>query len=348
MTIYSVIPFKFDFDQKESIDKIEFKHISTTTNGSTETVKVEVPLITAGASLFQVLFTINEFTHAKKSLSLTTGPKQYDKFSDLLRDYANRNCWNEYVSANVPNQTVANFATTIDAFNLLHATKSSRLLKSAGSGGHNSGGSVDRKKALRPMRLMCLKKTNSNHNDDEELKSPTDDAPSRFSYSANSIVEYKCDQTSISKNERRDDINYDDRDDSCDERDSSFTDAPVHKFGTDKYRIRQKVRQRQDHCLVDDLTTIPSEANMRNFLLNGQFNERINDHIERHLYHLRDFKSILLDFQYGNIIIIFQLGIYINFVFGVDSPHNIFTTGTKAEIQSPFVASEQKSLVQEE
>eukprot|EP00536_Pseudo-nitzschia_multiseries_P005052 jgi/Psemu1/11614/gm1.11614_g len=80
------------------------------------TVKVKVPFITAKASLFQVLFTVNEFTHAKKTLSLTTSPKIYDKFSDLLRDFANLNWWNEYASANVPNRTVDNFSTTIDAF----------------------------------------------------------------------------------------------------------------------------------------------------------------------------------------------------------------------------------------
>eukprot|EP00536_Pseudo-nitzschia_multiseries_P018974 jgi/Psemu1/58306/gm1.58306_g len=35
----------------QSIEKIEFKHMSTTTNGGTKTVKVKAPLITAGASL---------------------------------------------------------------------------------------------------------------------------------------------------------------------------------------------------------------------------------------------------------------------------------------------------------
>eukprot|EP00536_Pseudo-nitzschia_multiseries_P018848 jgi/Psemu1/57626/gm1.57626_g len=73
--IYCVIPFKFDFDQ-ESLENIEFKHTSTT-NGVSET--------------------------------------QYDKFADILGDYANRNWWNEYVSAPA-NRTVENFPTTIDAF----------------------------------------------------------------------------------------------------------------------------------------------------------------------------------------------------------------------------------------
>eukprot|EP00536_Pseudo-nitzschia_multiseries_P007231 jgi/Psemu1/17377/gm1.17377_g len=76
---------------KKSLEKIEFKHTNTT-NSVSETVKVKVSLITAGAPHFQVLFTINEYSHAKKTLSLTTEPKQYEKFADLLRDYADRNC----------------------------------------------------------------------------------------------------------------------------------------------------------------------------------------------------------------------------------------------------------------
>eukprot|EP00536_Pseudo-nitzschia_multiseries_P016191 jgi/Psemu1/45286/gm1.45286_g len=38
-TSYSVTPFKFDFDQQESLEKIEFKHTSSTINGVSKTVK---------------------------------------------------------------------------------------------------------------------------------------------------------------------------------------------------------------------------------------------------------------------------------------------------------------------
>eukprot|EP00536_Pseudo-nitzschia_multiseries_P009132 jgi/Psemu1/22405/gm1.22405_g len=61
--------------RRQSLEKIEYnKHIQTADDVS-ETVKVKVPFITAGASLFQILYTINEFTHAKKALSFTTRPK---------------------------------------------------------------------------------------------------------------------------------------------------------------------------------------------------------------------------------------------------------------------------------
>eukprot|EP00536_Pseudo-nitzschia_multiseries_P008461 jgi/Psemu1/20480/gm1.20480_g len=106
MTSCSVVPFKFDFDPESFFEKIEFKYTSTT-NGVLETVKVKVPLITGGASLFQVLFTINKFSHANKALSLATGPKLYDKFSDLLRDYANQNWWviNTFINHKFNNNT---------------------------------------------------------------------------------------------------------------------------------------------------------------------------------------------------------------------------------------------------
>eukprot|EP00536_Pseudo-nitzschia_multiseries_P013380 jgi/Psemu1/35091/gm1.35091_g len=101
-TSYSAIPFKFDFDLLESLEKIEFKHTSPA-NGVSETVKVKLSLITAGASLLQVLFTINELSHAKNttlSLTLTQGPMLYEKYVTV------RN-----------NQTVAtSFAITINAF----------------------------------------------------------------------------------------------------------------------------------------------------------------------------------------------------------------------------------------
>eukprot|EP00536_Pseudo-nitzschia_multiseries_P011553 jgi/Psemu1/29285/gm1.29285_g len=110
---YSVIPLKFDFDP-ESLEKIEFKH-TTKDNGVLETANVKAPLITVGASLLQVLYTINEFLHANKTLSLTQGPKLYDKFSDLLQDYADQSWWDKFVTAQ-KNQMVTNFANTTNAF----------------------------------------------------------------------------------------------------------------------------------------------------------------------------------------------------------------------------------------
>eukprot|EP00536_Pseudo-nitzschia_multiseries_P016569 jgi/Psemu1/46678/gm1.46678_g len=77
--------YSYDFDQ-ESIDKVEYKNTQEV-NGSQEVTKIKIPLITAGSTKLQILFTINEFIQSKKMLNLTTGPRIYDKFVDLLRDY---------------------------------------------------------------------------------------------------------------------------------------------------------------------------------------------------------------------------------------------------------------------
>ena len=67
---YSIIPFKYDFDQ-ESIDKVDFKNTQEV-NGVQEVTKIKIPLITAGSTKLQILFTINEFMRSKKMLNLTT------------------------------------------------------------------------------------------------------------------------------------------------------------------------------------------------------------------------------------------------------------------------------------
>mmetsp|Transcript_16576 Transcript_16576/g.45656 ORF Transcript_16576/g.45656 Transcript_16576/m.45656 type:complete len:405 (+) Transcript_16576:125-1339(+) len=146
---------------------------------------------------------------------------------------------------------------------------------------HDFGGSIEKKQALHPKRLICFIKSNKNGNHDEELNP---DSVSRLSsYGANSIIE----------GEQRDDVKSHHKHESLDEHNTSFVNISVCQVDTEQYIRRRKQRHRQqqrqqppphqiDHCLVDDLTTIPSESNVQSISA-SLLNYHINDHIVRHL-----------------------------------------------------------------
>ena len=86
-----VIPFERDFDQSD-LAKVTYKKTTTTTTGTppnttstTETEKVDVPIITAGAPKHIILYCINKYYIAHETLDWN-GAKLFENIKDILSD----------------------------------------------------------------------------------------------------------------------------------------------------------------------------------------------------------------------------------------------------------------------
>ena len=107
-----VIPLEPDFDEAE-VEYVRHRRTETDANGVEESTELRVPRLGDGATPYAILTFLSLFARARNTLSWTTGPKLFAKFSSHLDGYPMA-VWE--LAADGVNHTVINFDNTLRTF----------------------------------------------------------------------------------------------------------------------------------------------------------------------------------------------------------------------------------------